>query len=124
MSIPNGIFPDELRLTKVIPLFKSGDIMLTNNCRPVSILPLFSKVLKKLMYASLLSILKNISSYICINLVLREYQGTDIALTMLTNTLLSAFDEEDIVRGFFLDLKKALNKAYKITQTCYQRACL
>ena len=55
LSILNGIFPDELKLAKVITLFKSGDIMLTNNYMPVSILPLFYKVLEKLMYDRLLS---------------------------------------------------------------------
>ena len=49
LSIPNDIFTNELKLTNVIPLFKSGDTMLTNNHRPVSILPLFLKVLEKLI---------------------------------------------------------------------------
>lgn len=47
-SIRLGIFPDELKIAKVIPLFKSGDKCSISNYRPISILPFFPKCLKKL----------------------------------------------------------------------------
>ena len=43
MSILHGVFPNELKLAKVIPLYKGGDSMLMVNYRPVSILPVFFK---------------------------------------------------------------------------------
>ena len=46
-SLQQGIFPDKLKIAKVIPLYKSGDHALINNYRPISILPAFSKVLEK-----------------------------------------------------------------------------
>ena len=67
-SIDQGIFPIELKNAKIIPLFKGGDTMLLNNYRPVSILSIFSKVLKKLMYNRLFSFLSKTSFYININL--------------------------------------------------------
>ena len=48
------IVPDELKIAKVVPIFKDGDDMLINNYRPVSILPVFSNVLERLMYKTLL----------------------------------------------------------------------
>ena len=42
LSITQGIFLNQLKLAKVIPLFKSGDPMTFSNYRPVSVLPLFS----------------------------------------------------------------------------------
>ena len=41
LSVCNGVFPCELKLAKVIPLFKSDNCMLINNYRPVSLLPVF-----------------------------------------------------------------------------------
>ena len=38
-----GIFPDELKLARVVPIFKSGDSPEINNYRPISILPFFSQ---------------------------------------------------------------------------------
>ena len=36
------IFPDELKLAKVIPIYKSGSSMELNNYRPISVLNIFS----------------------------------------------------------------------------------
>ena len=43
-----GIFPDLLKIAKVKPLFKRGDVCQLNNYRPISLLPTISKVLKEL----------------------------------------------------------------------------
>ena len=42
-SFENGLFPDELKLTKVIPIFKNGDKTDITNDRPISVLSFFSK---------------------------------------------------------------------------------
>ena len=83
--------------------------MLTNNYRPVSILPLFSKVLEKLMYDRLLSLVKKCQLLYKYQFGVREYHGTNIALTVLTDKIMSAFDEGDIVLGVFLDLSKTFD---------------
>ena len=44
-----GIFPERLKLAKVIPVFKKGDLKLINNYRPISLLPLISKVLEQMI---------------------------------------------------------------------------
>ena len=38
-SFYHGIFPDELKLARVVPIFKSGDSSNNNNYRSISILP-------------------------------------------------------------------------------------
>ena len=48
LSFTKGVFPDEVMIAKVVPLFKSGDDNTFNNYRPVSLLPQFSKILEKL----------------------------------------------------------------------------
>ena len=52
-SLTEGVFPDELKLANVLPLFKSGDPLLFNNFRPVSLLCVLSKVFEKVMYSQL-----------------------------------------------------------------------
>ena len=56
-SLVEGIFPSELKLANVIPLFKSGNPMLFNNYRPVSLLCTLSKVFERVMYSRLLNYL-------------------------------------------------------------------
>jgi hypothetical protein len=58
VSFEMGIFPDMMKLAKIIPLFKKGDRQDTHNYRLISILSAFSKILENLMYNRLLSFLK------------------------------------------------------------------
>ena len=55
LSISSGIFPDFLKIARVIPVFKSGDRRLMSNYRPVSVLPIFSKVFERVVYNRLIS---------------------------------------------------------------------
>ena len=48
-SIRQGTFPNELKLAKVILIFKSGNEKLINNYRPISVLPFFSKIYEKVV---------------------------------------------------------------------------
>ena len=50
LSITQGRFPSELKLARVIPLFKSESPTVYTNYRPVSVLTCFSKIFEKLMY--------------------------------------------------------------------------
>ena len=56
-SISEGIFPSELKLARVVLIFKSGDPSLITNYRPISVLSLFSKVFEKIMYYHIIIIL-------------------------------------------------------------------
>ena len=52
-SLSSGIFPDKLKLAKVIPIYKKGDSSLYDNYRPISLLPAFSKLFEKVVYRQL-----------------------------------------------------------------------
>ena len=52
-SFENGAFPDCLKEANVTPIFKKDDPLDKENYRPVSILPLLSKVFEKLIYKQL-----------------------------------------------------------------------
>lgn len=46
-SIKNGYFPDKLKIKKIIPLHKSGSRLDITNYRPISLLPIFSKIFEQ-----------------------------------------------------------------------------
>ena len=56
-SFDTGIVPHDMKMAKVVPIYKASDRSLLNNYRPVSLLPAFSKLLERLMYNKLMSYL-------------------------------------------------------------------
>ena len=109
LSFSHGVFPNELKIAKVIPLYKSKDKMLFCNYRPVSILPLFSKIYERIMY-------NRIIKFITKNNILYKYQfgfrknhGTNVALFYMFDKIIKSLEEGQIVMGLFLDFRKAFN---------------
>ena len=49
-AISSGKFPDSLKLSNILPVHKRKDPTDKGNYRPVSILPILSKVFKKIMF--------------------------------------------------------------------------
>ena len=48
-----GEFPRDLKISKVKPLFKSGDASLFSNYRPISLLPSLSKIFEYIIFKQL-----------------------------------------------------------------------
>ena len=59
LSIQRGIVPDEMKIARVIPIFKSDDQSLFTNYRPISVLPSFSKFFEIVIYNRLMQYLMN-----------------------------------------------------------------
>ena len=109
LSFLNGVFPSELKIAKVIPIFKSGDKQQFSNYRPVSLLPSVSKIFERLMY-------NRISSFIHKHNILTSFQygfrkgySTDMAAVNLVDKVTSALDNKLSAIGIFIDLSKAFD---------------
>ena len=50
LSLTKGIFPDELKIARVTPVFKAGNENKVGNYLPILFLPCFSKILERIMY--------------------------------------------------------------------------
>ena len=74
-SLENGKFPNCLKLANIIPVFRKGARTSKNNYRPVSILPVYSKIFERLLSRQLLEFFDNIlSKFQC---GFRKCHGTD-----------------------------------------------
>ena len=108
-SLYEGIFPDELKIAKVTPLYKSEDEMLFSNYRPVSVLPVFSKVFERILYNRLLDFINKHKLLYKYQFGFRPGYGTDLALTILLDKISGALDTGNFVLGVFLDFSKAFD---------------
>lgn len=58
LSFSGGKFPKRLQLAKVSVIYKSGDIHDMSNYRPISVLPIFSKLIEKLIHKRMSAFIK------------------------------------------------------------------
>ena len=109
LSLLTGVFPSELKVAKVIPLFKAGDPLLFSNYRPVSVLPLFSKILERLMYNRLLSFINQHKILYAFQFGFRIGHSPHLALLYLIDKVSNALENGEFVLGLFLDFSKAFD---------------
>ena len=64
LSFAQGVVPSQLKIAKIIPIFKSGDPLSVDNYRPISLLSSFSKILEKIMCNRLTEHLE-LNNFIC-----------------------------------------------------------
>ena len=108
-SVLTGEYPDELKIAKVIPLFKSGDKTLVNNYRPISLLSIINKLFEKLIYKRLRKFLIKFNVLYKYQFGFRSGYSTDMALIEIVDNIKTAIDEDKFVCGTFLDLTKAFD---------------
>ena len=107
-SFECGIFPNELKLAKVIPIFKNGDKQDISNYRPISILSFFSKIFEKTMYNHLINFIDKNKILYKYQFGFRKLHSTNHAIMSLVEKVNNALDSGKILIGVFLDLKKSV----------------
>jgi hypothetical protein len=55
LSLNTGIFPNKLKTSRIVPIFKTGDAELCDNYRPISLLSSLSKILEKMVSIQLIN---------------------------------------------------------------------
>ena len=108
-SLSKGIFPNKLKIAKIIPIFKNGDEYDINNYRLISLLPSISKVFENIVY-------NQIFQYFTINKLFKTNQygfraehSTELALSDLIDRILLYLYQKKISITIFIDLSKAFD---------------
>ena len=90
------IFPDKLKIAKLSPIFKNGKKYLLTNCRPISVVPCFSKILERIMYDRLYNYLTENKILFKKQFGFRSGHSTDHALLELIDQICECFDKKKI----------------------------
>ena len=109
LSFLNGEVPNEMKIASVKPIYKSGDMSVFSNYRPISVLTTFSKIFEKVMHARVIAFLDKHNILYNYQYGFRKNHSTAAALLTLTDYISSALDEGDYILGVFMDLTKAFD---------------
>ena len=109
LSLQKGIFPDKLKIAKVIPIYKADDPSHFTNYRPISLLSNFSKFFEKVMYNRMIEFAEQYNILYRCQFGFRKNYSTSHALIDLINRISSAIDQRETTVGVFLDLSKAFD---------------
>lgn len=107
--IETGLFPDFLKIAKVIPVHKGGDSTLVNNYRPISVLSVLSKVLEKLIVSRMVDFFQTQGVLYNHQYGFRTGSSTLTAASELVDDIYKALDSRQSMGVIFLDLKKAFD---------------
>ena len=107
--LTTGIFPDKLKIAKVIPLFKKGDKSIFSNYRPISLLPSLSKLFEKVIFQQLYKYLEDSNLFYESQYGFRKGNSTELASLEIVNRLLSKMDKGKVPQAILIDLSKAFD---------------
>ena len=109
MSLIRGVVPRAWKRARVVPIFKSGDISSLNNYRPISILPIFSKIVERTVH-------KQLSAFLDIDNKLhpnqsgfRPMHSTSTVLMKLVSQWSLNIENKQLTGVAFVDLRKAFD---------------
>ena len=108
-SLFSQTFPDIWKNGKIVPLYKSNDPTSPNNYRPITILPILSKILKHIVHQQVYQYLRHNKLITNEQFGFRPKLSTNIALTQLTEEILQNMDNKMITGAVFIDLRKVFD---------------
>ena len=110
--LANGIFPSDWKKGNIVPVHKKNDKQHINNYRPISLLPLCSKIFERLIFN------KMFGFFIENDLISQHQSGFKPGdscinqLLSITHEICQSFNEGFDVRSVFLDISKAFDKVW------------
>ena len=109
LSLEEGVFPQSLKIARVVPIHKSGSKTDVSNYRPISLLAAFSKIYEKVMHARIAEFLNKNESIYERQYGFRAGRSCEHALLDAQNTLLDSLNRKQISLLLLIDFSKAFD---------------
>lgn len=107
VCLERGVFPDCLKASEIVPVEKKGDKSDVKNWRAISICPVISKLIEKVVCDRLLSFLTRNNVLSPKQFGFRKSMGTNDALYSFISALYSNLNDKNVAGGIFCDLSRA-----------------
>ncbi len=107
--ITNRIFPDKLKISKVIPIHKKDDEKLFTNYRPISLLPSISKIFEKVIFNQTYKYFQNQKLFYNAQYGFRTEHSSEYDALELVDQVITEMVNDKIPFSIFLVLSKAFD---------------
>ena len=101
--------PSLWKIAKVVLIYKSGKTNLLENHRPISVLPVLSKLIEKSVHKQLLDYLEGNNLLNNCQYGFRKHRSTKLAATLLCDNICRELDNGKLVGAVYIDLSKAFD---------------
>lgn len=108
-SLLTACFPNVWKIAEVKPIPKEGDHELANNNRPISLLPILSKVCERVAHNQLMEYLTSKGRLSTKQSGNKEKHSTETSVIQTTDMILSAIDKKHLTAVILLDMSKAFD---------------
>ena len=109
LSLSTSKVPLEWKVARCVPVFKGGDAKNLDNYRPISVLPVFSKILERVVHYQLYEYLESNKLLAPYQFGFRKNRSTSSAVVHLTDTIRKNMDMGELTGALFIDLQKAFD---------------
>ena len=113
-SLASGKFPTDWKKGNIVPIYKKGDKSIVKNYRPVSLLPILSKIFEKCIYDTLYNYFEERDIFSTCQSGFRKGDSCVSQLISITHNIFKGFDANPSLdtRGVFLDISKAFDRVW------------
>ena len=111
-SITTGIFTENLKIAKVVPIYKKDDQSQIKNYRPISVLPVISKIFENAMHSQLMEYFTSHKLLSNLQYGFRPNRSTELATLELMDRNINYMNENHCPVNIYLDLSKAFDSLY------------
>ena len=108
-SLCTGVFPNRLKIAKVIPLFKKSDPHIVDNYRPISLLSSISKTFEKVVFNQVYAYFTNKDLFYNSQYGFRKLHSTEYASLEMVDCISQYLDNGKLPITVYLDLSKAFD---------------
>ena len=107
--LAHSVFPTAEKCAKVTPVHKSDEKMVMDNYRPISVLPILSKVFERIVHNQLYTYLEENNLLSDCQFGFRRKSSTEHAVTYFSDFIKTSMDKGKLTGAVFVDLRKAFD---------------
>ncbi|XP_046684790.1 uncharacterized protein LOC124370547 [Homalodisca vitripennis] len=109
LCLSEGVFPEVLKASRTVPVYKKGPQNEVSSFRPISLIPMFAKVIESVMLEQLCNFFESHHLLVPAQFGFRRHRSTVEAVDSLLQAILNSFEAKSSTAVLLCDLSRAFD---------------